>query len=234
MKAHLSKPGLVLAAALATAALPAGAYEPGEWILRAGATTVAPDESSSNVAIDGDTLSLDGGTSQLEVDDNTQLGLTATYMLDANWGIEVLAATPFTHTVSGAGELAGLDIAEVTHLPPTVSAVYHFSAVEGFTPYVGAGLNYTLFFSEDLTGSADTALSGLGLTGGDVEADSSFGFALQVGADYQLDDTWFINASIRWIDIDTTAKISFDNGSDIDADLEIDPLVYSVLVGRRF
>ena len=219
---------------LCLAVAPAGAYEPGEWILRAGASSVSPDESSGNAQLNGNTLSLNGGTSQLGVDDNTQLGLTATYMLDRHWGLELLAATPFKHTANGAGELAGLDIADIKHLPPTLSALYHFSPVQGFTPYAGVGLNYTVFFSEDITGAADATLSGLGLTGADVDLDNSWGASLQLGLDYQLNDRWFVNASVRWIDIDTTAEIRFDNGSRLEVDLEIDPFVYSLLLGRRF
>lgn len=38
-----------------------------------------------------------------------------------------------------------------------------------------------------------------------MSLDNSFGLAAQVGADYMLNDKWFVNGSIRWIDIDTQA-----------------------------
>ena len=234
MKVTSKALGVVSAAALSLFVAQAGAYEPGEWLIKVGVTSVSPDESSSKVKLNGETLVLDGLTTELEVDSETQLGITATYMITGNWGVELLAATPFTHTASGKGALSGLDIAELDHLPPTLSAVYHFNEIQGFTPYVGAGLNYTIFFEEDLTGSADQALSGLGLTGGDVELDNSVGIALQVGMDYALNDKWFVNASVRWIDIETTAEIRFDNGAKLDVDVDIDPFVYSLFIGRRF
>jgi outer membrane protein len=210
------------------------AYDAGDIILRAGATYVAPQDSSSKVALNGSTLSLSGGDSELAVDDNTQLGLTFNYMLTKSWGLEVLAATPFQHTASGKGELAGLNIADVKHLPPTVSAVYYFDSEKAFKPYVGAGINYTIFFDEELTSEADTTLSGLGLTNGSVELTDSWGLALQAGFDYEINPQWMINASVRWIDIDTEATITFDGGNKITSDVEIDPWVYTISVGYRF
>ncbi|GAA5316472.1 MAG: outer membrane protein OmpW [Candidatus Pelagadaptatus aseana] len=218
---------LTLAAAV-SAALVSGhvaAYEAGDWIVRAGATQVAPDEDSSEVLLNGGGI----GT-EAEVDNNTQLGLTVEYMYTANWGIEVLAATPFSHTVSGkGGVLNGLDVADIEHLPPTVSAVYHFDTQGNLDPYVGVGINYTAFFSEDL--ASDTAGA---VTTGDVDLDDSWGLALQVGVDYQINEKWLVNASVRWIDIDTEAEIKFDNGAVAEVDVDIDPMVYSVMVGYKF
>ncbi|BFM09074.1 OmpW/AlkL family protein [Halioxenophilus aromaticivorans] len=221
------------ASAIALAPL-ATAYEAGDVALRLGVTQVAPDASSDNVTLDGSTLSLAGGTSQVDVDSNTQLGLTLEYFVTDAIGVELLAATPFEHTAEGKGELAGLDITDAKQLPPTLSLVYHFGGLGQIEPYVGVGLNYTVFFDEDITGQADTTLSSLGLTGADVSLEESFGYAVQAGVDFHLDEKWFINASVRYIDISTTADIDFDNGSTISVDVDIDPFVYSLFAGYRF
>jgi outer membrane protein len=173
-----------------------------------------------------------GDNSKVSVDDDTQLGLTVEYMLNSNWGVEVLAATPFSHTASAkGGTLSTLtdDVADVKQLPPTVSAVYHFNNGEELQPYVGVGINYTVFFSEDL--SSDTVAV---LGDGNVELDDSWGLALQIGVDYHLNERWLVNASVRWIDIDTEATIKLDSGSRVDVDVDIDPMVYSVMVGYKF
>lgn len=223
----------------AVCAAPTFAYEAGDIILRIGATEVAPDADSDSLALNGSVDALNGflgaGPSSLDVDDNTQLGINLLYMYNSNWGVELLAATPFEHTASGKGALAGVgDIADVKHLPPTLSAIYYFDSKSKFKPYVGAGINYTIFFDEDLTSGADAVLSSLGQTGGDVELDDSWGLSFQVGADYEIDNNWHVNASVRWIDIDTNAEITFDNGNKIDGDIEIDPYVYTLSVGYKF
>lgn len=228
----LSMTALVSATALS---IQAQAYEAGDWVVRLGATQVAPAEDSSLLALDGAALTspLNG---RVGLDNDTQLGLTVEYMINQNWGIELLAATPFSHTASVTdGEaLQGLNVADVKHLPPTLSAVYHFNMDSKFQPYVGVGINYTVFFDEDLTSRADATFASVGLTGGDIELDSSWGVALQIGADYHLNDRWLLNASVRWVDIETTAKIKFDNGSVIKSDIDVDPYVYTLSVGYKF
>lgn len=235
MKSALRILSMTALASAAALSVQAQAYEAGDWVVRLGATQVAPAESSSLLELDGTTLTspLNG---RLGLDNDTQLGLTVEYMINQNWGIELLAATPFSHTagVTDAEALQGLDVADIKHLPPTLSAVYHFNLDSKFQPYVGAGINYTVFFEEDLTSQADAAFASLGLTGGDVELDDSWGIALQVGADYHLNERWLLNASVRWIDIDTTAKIKFDNGSVIKSDVDVDPYVYTLSVGYKF
>lgn len=224
----LSLSCLLLAPALSTA------HEAGEFLVRVGATSVNPDAGSSPVALNGSVLSLAGSSSSLDVDNNTQLGLNVAYMLNSNWALELLAATPFKHTASGKGELAGLDIVDTRQLPPTLSLLWYPQSGSTFNPYLGAGVNYTVFFDEAVTGAAAATLATLGLTGGDASLDSSFGLSLQTGFDLHVDDTWFINASVRWIDINSDAVINFNGGSRLTADVEIDPFVYTLSIGRSF
>ena len=161
---------MVLAALISAPS--AFAYEAGDILVRAGLTTVAPNDDSSNVNVDA----LGGNVGMgVEVDSNTQIGLNLVYMLNSNWGVEVLAATPFSHEVTlidtadnGLG-LGDGKLAEVTHLPPTVSAVYFFDTQSAFTPYVGVGVNYTIFFDEEFTNAREAQ------TFQDLSLDSSFG-----------------------------------------------------------
>lgn len=214
---------LVLASLTATQY--ATAFEQGDLILRIGFATVSPDDSSSNIKVRSD-LGVN-----VAADSNTQIGLNIAYFLTDNINVEVLAATPFKHDVNfGVSDPLGTgnQLGEVTHLPPTVTVNYYFNdASSKFQPYVGAGLNYTLFFDEEFT--SKNAAAGLD----NLSLDDSFGLTAQVGADYMIDDKWFVNASIRWIDIDTEASFNLNGAKGSVDSIEIDPWVYSMTVGYR-
>ena len=216
------------------------AYEEGDIVVRVGVTTVVPQDSSDLLAFNGSEAGLSaaigGGNAGLEVDSSTQLGLTAEYMFSNKWGVELLAATPFEHDADGTGKLSGLDIGEAKQLPPTLSAIYHFDTVEKLQPYVGIGINYTIFFDEEVTDEAQAVFIGInpGLTGADLELENSIGLSVQIGTDYHISDNVSLNASVRWIDIETEAEITFDSGDKISADVSIDPIVYTVAVGYKF
>lgn len=203
MRLLRSRSALLISLAVAAAVPAAQAQDAGEWIWRAGVHTVQP--KSDNHAI-------------VNVDSAAMLTFNGTYMFASNWGVEVLAALPFEHDINLNG---GGKVAETKHLPPTVSLQYHFNPNGTIRPYVGAGLNYTVFFSEDTTGA---------LAGTKLELDSSFGPAAQLGLDVALNSDWFINADVRWMDIDTKAKLG---GVGIGT-VEIDPYSFGVSLGRRF
>jgi outer membrane protein len=209
---------LVLAAALGLA-LPASAHEAGDWLFRFGGSNIDPKSNNGSL----DLTALDMGQQQINVDDQWGVTFNLTYMYTANIGIELLAALPYKHDIA----VATLGrVGSVKHLPPTLSVQYHFMPRAAFQPYVGAGINYTLFFSERETG----ALDDLGVTL-DVDS-SSFGLAAQVGFDYVLTDRWFLNVDVRWIDIETEAQIR--EVPQIRGDVNIDPVVYGIHLGYRF
>ncbi|WP_310887248.1 OmpW family outer membrane protein, partial [Pseudomonas syringae] len=85
MHKHLLRASLVALAL--TAPVAAHAYEPGDFIVRAGVAHVQPNEDSGEVRLDGTKVS---GT-KATVDGENQLGLTFAYMLTQHVGIELLA-----------------------------------------------------------------------------------------------------------------------------------------------
>jgi len=219
-------------ASLATLPTASMAYEAGDWIVRGGAAIVEPDESSSKVKVNGTGLANTG----VGVDNDTQLGLTITYMLTNHIAVELLASTPFEHDVvmrgnglSGFGVDAGTKIASVKHLPPTLSLQYFFmDANSAWQPYAGAGINYWLVLDEELSSAAETALAA-----DNLNVDDSVGLALQLGMDYRISENWLVNAAVWNIAIDTEADFDTAVGK-ASADIEIDPWVYMVSVGYTF
>jgi len=220
------------ALALSLLGAPAIAHEKGDFILRGGIINVDPRGDESPIDVAGLTT-LPG----VDVDSDTQLGITGTYMLSDNLGLEVLAATPFKHDIYVAG--TSLKAGSSKQLPPTVSVQYYFGQSSSqFRPYAGLGVNTTIFFEEEIDDQLNSALDGIvGLPAGTVDAslelDQSWGLAAQVGFDYMLNEKWVINGAIWYTDIDTDATIR-TAVADVPFDVEIDPLVYFLSIGYKF
>lgn len=210
----------------------ASAHEQGDWILRAGVITVAPNEDSDKIDVAG-IVTLPG----VDIDDDTQLGITGVYMLRDNWGLELLAATPFTHdiTISDLNIKAG----DSKQLPPTLMLQYFpRTSSKKFFPYVGLGLNTTIFFEEDVDAELNAALDGIvglppGTVNADLDLDQSWGLAAQAGFDYMINDKWLINGSVWYMDIKTEATIKTAVAK-VKFDVDIDPWVYMLSIGYRF
>lgn len=205
----------VLAALMSTHVM---AHQEGDVIVRVGVASVVPNDSSDKI--------LDS-QSELAVNSNTQLGFTLGYMFTDNISFEVLAATPFSHKIST--DLLGLgDIAETKHLPPTFMVQYYFGeSGSTFRPYVGAGLNYTTFFDEGFNSTGNNAT----LT--DLKLDDSWGLAANAGFDYKLNESWFLNASVWYANIETTATYKF-GGAAQSTDVKINPWVFMIAGGYTF
>ncbi|WP_127112445.1 OmpW/AlkL family protein [Shimia sediminis] len=193
---------LALTAALAALSAPALAQSQGDWTVGVGVANVNPKSNNGTLA---------GG--KATISDDTQLSLTVEYFIRDNIGIELLAATPFSHDISINGAFAG----ETKQLPPTLSLNYHFATASKWKPYVGLGLNYTTFFEEK---------SPLGT----LRLKDSWGVAAQVGLDYQVSDNGALRVNARWMDIDTKAYL---DGAYI-GKAEIDPVVLGVSYVHRF
>lgn len=228
----------LLSAALCTLALAAPlahAHEAGDIILRAGAITVNPKADSSSVKVDQGPLAGADLGGKATMNSDTQLGLNFAYMLTNNWGIELLAATPFEHDVKLKGtalSAANGKLGSLKHLPPTLSLVYYpLDSKSAFQPYVGGGINYTWIYDEHVGSEAQSA----GFS--NFKAENSWGLAWQVGADYMLTDHVMLNAQVRYIDIDTRATVENDAvapGTRARVNVDVDPFVYMVGLGYKF
>lgn len=111
------------------------------------------------------------------------------------------------------------DLGYVRALPPTLLAQYHFDSIGPVKPYVGAGVNYTIFSRRE------------SLLGGAAAIDNaSLGYALQAGADYMLNKNWGINLDVKYIQIKTDVKVSGAYAGN----LNLSPIATSVGVTYKF
>jgi outer membrane protein len=198
---------LLGAAALAVTALPVHAED---WFVRVGAVQVSPKSDNGTLA---------GGALKTDIDSNTQLGLILGRHLSPNLAVEVLAATPFSHTA----KLNGAKAVDFKHLPPTVSLQWYFNPEGRVNPFVGAGLNYTFVYDEKPVAGGPVAGAKIGL-------DNSFGLAAQAGLVFKMSDAIDLVLDARWIDIDSDVKV---NGSKVGTAV-VDPLVVGLTLGYRF
>ncbi len=225
---------IIVLAVGALAAVPAFA----NLSVNVGAITVAPNDSSSTLNVVESVAGLPAGSTQVAVNNNTQLGFTIDYKINNNWTAEIIAATPFSHDINVKGSaIDGLDIGNTKHLPPTLVAQYHFDmGNSNLDPFVGVGLNYTKFFDASASDTLKTTLRALNVTTAnddvDLELDDSVGLALQAGVNYKINDHWGAHFAVSKIDIDTEANVTVNGNSIQKVDVQIDPMV--VMVGVRF
>jgi outer membrane protein len=184
------------------------------WMIRGRALVVMPQESAK--------LTIGGVRSPLaDVNISTSLvpELDISYFFTPNFAVElILGVTP--HNVKGAGSLAGARIGSAWLLPPTLTFQYHFTGLGNIKPYVGAGVNYTVFFNEKAKG---------GFTSFDLK--DTFGLALQGGVDIMLTKNWGLNFDVKKIFLQP--KVSVNNGL-VTGKVKIDPWLFGTGVTYKF
>jgi outer membrane protein W len=215
----------VLAAPVVASADVAPGQPKGDWLFRVGFSQVNPDKTNLETPL-GD----------LVVDDDVSPTFNISYFITNHISTELLAAWPFTHGIDLKTGAPGDDktrIGYTDHLPPTLSLNWHFNPNGTFRPYIGAGVNYTLFSSEELKSAGQDALEPVVGTGAKLKLDDSFGAAGQVGVDIGQGN-WFFNANIRYIQIESDAEISGSDGTAKLGSVDINPWVYGLHVGYKF
>jgi outer membrane protein len=177
------------------------------WLVRVRAVHIDPADKS-------DPVGGVGASDRLHVSDKWIPDVDISYFFTPNWAAELVLTYPQKHTVT----LDGASIGTFKHLPPTLTAQYHFLPGKVFNPYIGAGINYTLISKVNLINN-----------GARLEHDS-VGLALQAGVDYRIDERWSINVDVKKLQLRSDVTIGGVKASRV----KVDPVLLGVGVGYRF
>ena len=176
----------------------------------------------SGVLADAEEPILTGGGAdsglKAKVGDDVMPTIGLTYFLTDHVAVEAIAGTT-QHQVKAQGPGVDVAVHKTWVLPPVVSLQYHFAPEAKVSPYVGAGINYMLFYS------------GKDKNGFKVDIDDGFGYALQAGVDVALKDRWSANLDVKKVFFETDASVN--NGA-LKTKVKLDPWVVSAGVGYKF
>lgn len=209
--------------------------EAGDWVVRARAVNVAPNEDSKlGRTVNQNVANVMSPGAELNVSDKVIPELDISYYFTKNIAAELILAVGTRHNVSikedALATIGNQGLGSVNLLPPTLTVQWHFNPDQTFDPYVGAGINYTAFLDRNLKVSSGA------LAGTKIKVDSdSWGPALQAGFDINLKDGWLINADVKYVWLDTDVKLNTPAGAWTKIDsLDINPWVVGIGIGKKF
>ncbi len=202
----LTRLALAAVAAASLAAPVASQAAEGPWLVRARALNLDPANK--------DSTGLD-----LNVNSKVIPELDITYFFTPNIAAELVLTVPQKHDIK-AGDTK---IGSLKHLPPTLSVQYHFLPTSNFRPYVGVGVNLTLFSDVDFDPAVRAALQP------SVES-KSFGMAYGAGFDYKLTEQVYLNVDVKKVHIHAKVKAFGEDAGT----LKVNPVLFGIGIGYRF
>lgn len=148
--------------------------------------------------------------------------LDVSYFLTPNIALNLIAATT-RHELEARNTAAGdLALGHVWALPPTLTLQYHPLPTSRLSPYVGVGVNYTMFYGAG--GGTTAPVTKVGV-------DNAWGWAVNAGVDYALDNNWSLNFDVKRLFLSTDVSV---NSGAVSAKADIDPWLVGFGVRYRF
>lgn len=154
--------------------------------------------------------------------------IDVTYFIDNNmhFAAEMILGTT-KHRMQCANTVFGkISLGSVWLLPATVTLQYHALPNYCVDPYIGLGVNYTIFYH-----------SKHGPVATKVSYRDTLSYAFQLGVDFKIVKNWYFNIDYKKIFIHTRARvrgIGGINGGIPAVNVKINPNVLSVGIGYRF
>ncbi len=202
-------------------------WDAGDVFVRVRAEAMLWDISTSNWTASGPVTNTAYVTHPgLHGDDIFLPELDLSYFLTKNIAVELVCCVDQA-TLKGAGSLGSTGkVGDTWFFPPTLLLQYHFDGFGPLKPYIGAGVNYTLFFDESTSGALYKNL----------KIDQGWGGAVQVGADYHLFGNWFANVDFKklWLGTDFSVDVATSPVSHVHGHIDLDPIIVGAGIGYRF
>ena len=189
--------------------LSASAAMAGQWQIKVGGSAVAPTQDTTVAAL---------GNAKVEADSELAFTPSVEYFFNDNISAELLLATPISHDVL----INGAEAVKIKHLPPTLTAKYNFKNSTGFTPYIGVGATAFIAWDEETSGV---------LSGTKVKVKDDYGYAAQLGFNYQPADAKNLGVfvDVRYADLNPKVETVVENFK-----LDIDPVIYTLGYSYKF
>ena len=195
--------------------------EENPWMIRVRAVDVLFQNGQSNGT---NNAGLGVQTNNIQASNTWIPEFDISYFFTKNIAAELVLTYP--QQVNITSNLAANQSGKITALPPSLLLQYHFTDFGAFKPYVGAGVNYTIFGNRQNFPALGNVLT--------VDQ-SSFGFAAQIGADYMFDKNWGLNVDVKYITMSTNVNpANAGGGSGSLGKLTLNPWTPGVGVTYKF
>ncbi|WP_332116717.1 OmpW/AlkL family protein [Azorhizobium caulinodans] len=181
------------------------------WQIRLRITGVVTNDSGHVNGVAG---------SGISTSDTVIPELDISYYFTKNWAAELILGTTYSY-IDGTGSLNGTAVGKTWLLPPTLLLQYHFTDFGAFQPYVGAGVNYTIFYNQ----SANQVTS--------IDVKNTWGWALQAGFDYMIDRHWGWNVDVKKIFLEPDFNVTVGR-TPLTGSTNLSPWLLSTGVTYRF
>jgi outer membrane protein len=220
---RLKSLALAIAAAATLAPIASQAQSAAEnpWMVRVRAVYVDWQNGQAN----GSSTAAGVQTNNINAQNQWLPEFDVSYFFTKNIAAELVLSYP--QPVNINSNLTSGPTGTINALPPSLLLQYHFTELGALKPYVGAGVNYTIFGNRNnfsFSGVSNTLTVG----------QSSFGFVGQIGADYMIDKNWGVNVDLKYATMSTT--VTGQNavaGQDL-GKLTLNPLMPAIGVTYKF
>jgi outer membrane protein len=201
---------MALAASLAPVASQAQSSNDNPWMVRVRATDLLWQNGQSGAVVQG---------ANVKAANKVIPEFDVSYFFTKNIAAELVLTYPQTININYTASQTNLG--SIKALPPSLLLQYHFTELGALKPYIGAGVNYTIFSNRNNLGNGAYSVD-----------NSSFGAVGQVGADYMFDKNWGLNVDVKYATMATNVTVTATGANG--GKLTLNPWMPSVGVTYKF